>query len=107
VDRCRGCREGRAYEPARQERAVHRDRAAFAVRNPQEAPTGRGGQHVSARLGEGQAGAGVAWVGSVDPASATSAATYSVARSKTSGGTYKTVVTGLERPAVRADDVRQ
>lgn len=37
----------------------------------------------------------LAWVASVDPASATSAATYSVARSKTSGGTYKTVATGL------------
>ncbi|MFG2376486.1 putative Ig domain-containing protein [Streptomyces sp. NPDC048504] len=37
----------------------------------------------------------LAWVASVDPASATSAATYSVARAKTSGGTYQTIATGL------------
>ncbi|MCX4977079.1 AbfB domain-containing protein [Streptomyces sp. NBC_00620] len=37
----------------------------------------------------------LAWVGSVDPASATSAATYSVARASTSGGTYQTIATGL------------
>ncbi|MDX6345665.1 MAG: hypothetical protein QOF84_455, partial [Streptomyces sp.] len=37
----------------------------------------------------------LAWVGSVEPVSATSAATYSVARATSGGGTYKTIATGL------------